>query len=884
MPRLLPLLLLALPSLGHATAQSPGGGAREVRIEHHGAASELRLGAGDVFHTTTAAVSGLRVVEVAGSTALVVTWQERSGLAAPQGFAATSLDGISIVHVHESSGTLQLAHGSFDPLAGVPEVDPLLRAGAESELRLVQFVAQPIEPFLRGVEALGARLLAYVPDNAYVVDLHGVPAASVAGLPYVRWVGAYHPAYKLDAAVRLGLRFGESLRPQRAYNVLVFEKGPDAKEITLDRAIALGAGVQNPDAGARLLELVLTPEQLQELVRLDVVQFADLWGAPEQDMDLAIQFGGGSFFHDTLGFSGQGVRGEVMDGGVRMTHVAFAPGPQVHGPFPAEESHGTSTYGIVFANGNSCPKGMLPNAAGIFTSYIGLANRYNETAELVNPALPWQGVFQSNSWGSPLTTQYTTITVEMDQILFDLDVLICQSQSNSGSQNSRPQAWAKNILSVGGVKHQNTLPTNDDSWTFGGSIGPAVDGRIKPDLAHFYDFVATTTSGFDTACTTGFNGTSSATPIVAGHSGLFYQIWHSGLLGNTPGASVFASRPHMTLAKAMLLNTADQWTFSGASADLTRVHQGWGRPNVKNIYDRRNAMYWVNETDVLTAFSNKLYTLEVAPGEPALRATLVFADPPGNPAVQTQHRVNDLTLKLISPSNVVYWGNQGLLANMWSTPGGSGDHVDTVECVFVQNPEAGSWKAFVIADEVNQDSHVETPALDADYSLVVTGAVHNDVQPGVPYCSGDATLATLCPCFNSGIANHGCANSVEPQGAKLAGSGIVATDTVTLTASQVPPNALTIFMKGDTTDPSGIVFGDGVRCVDGNLIRFGLQNASAGGVAAFPGALPGTVSAAGGTPVGSGITAYYQAYYRNSDGAFCPPATFNITNGYRLTW
>jgi hypothetical protein len=177
MPRLLPLLLLALPSLAPSFAQSPEGGAREVRIEHRGAASELRLGAGPVFHTTTAAVELLRVIEVPGSTALVVTWQERSGTGAPQRMTATSLDGTSIARVRESSGTLQLAHGSFDPLAGLPEVDPLLRAGTESELRLVQFVAQPIEPFLRGVEALGARLFAYVPDDAYVVDLHGVPEA-----------------------------------------------------------------------------------------------------------------------------------------------------------------------------------------------------------------------------------------------------------------------------------------------------------------------------------------------------------------------------------------------------------------------------------------------------------------------------------------------------------------------------------------------------------------------------------------------------------------------------------------------------------------------------------------------------------------------------------
>ena len=81
----------------------------------------------------------------------------------------------------------------------------------------------------------------------------------------------------------------------------------------------------------------------------------------------------------------------------------------------------------------------------------------------------------------------------MDTILFDLDLLACQSQSNAGNQDSRPQAWAKNIVAVGGVRHKNTNIAQDDEWDFGGSIGPAEDGRVKPDLAHFYDSVFTPT-------------------------------------------------------------------------------------------------------------------------------------------------------------------------------------------------------------------------------------------------------------------------------------------------------------------------------------------------------------------------------------------------------
>ena len=83
----------------------------------------------------------------------------------------------------------------------------------------------------------------------------------------------------------------------------------------------------------------------------------------------------------------------------------------------------------------------------------------------------------------------------MDDIIWRLDIAITQSQSNSGTRQSRPQAWAKNIISVGGIRHFNTLTTADDSWTSGASIGPAEDGRIKPDVSYWYDGIFTTTTG-----------------------------------------------------------------------------------------------------------------------------------------------------------------------------------------------------------------------------------------------------------------------------------------------------------------------------------------------------------------------------------------------------
>jgi hypothetical protein len=187
----------------------------------------------------------------------------------------------------------------------------------------------------------------------------------------------------------------------------------------------------------------------------------------------------------------------------------------------------------------------------------------------------------------------------------------------------------------------------------------------------------------------------------------------------------------MTTAKAMLVNTAYQYPFTGTGHDKTRMHQGWGMPDVGKLYDLRENIYVIDETVILEPFDVEQHIVAVEVGEPALKVTMTYADPPGNPAVQSQHRINDLTLKVISPTGTVYYGNNGLLDGVWSTPDGNPDTKNTVECVFVENPEPGAWTVEVHADEIIQDSHIETPELDADYALVASPVMSGPYPPEI---------------------------------------------------------------------------------------------------------------------------------------------------------
>lgn len=643
---------------------------------------------------------------------------ERDGRA----FYTLSIDGGATAATIETDNLLKLRYGTFDPMTELPEIPAALAAPSDGRLFIVQYFTQDTDSYRRAVDALGVERLHHLPENAVLLRGDAAQMLRIATLPFVRFVTPYHPAYRIDETMLA--EFERGAVPTRWYNLLVSRRGLAEKEAVRARVLALGG---ETDAVLPAKDFIMRAKMdrttLLDIIRRDDVLFVDLWSAPENDMDLARQIGGANSIESTLGFTGQGVRGEVMDGGLQTTHVDFqSPAPVLHGAVGVD-SHGTSTFGQIFGDGTADPtaRGMIPDAIGIIASYTNLTDRYVHTQDLLTPA--YEAVFQSNSWGSTLTAAYTTISAEMDTIIFDLDFLICQSQSNNGNQLSRPQAWAKNIVSVGGIKHQNTLTTADDNWTTGASIGPAADGRIKPDISSFYDAIRTTTSGSDTAYTSSFGGTSGATPIVAGHFGIFYQMWNAGLFPVTlpvPGGSVFQNRPHATTAKAMMLNTTTQYAFSGTAADLTRVHQGWGYPNLQTMYDHRQKMLIVNETTILSSLQTASHFVVVGNGEPEFRATLVYADPAALPAAAI-HRLNDLTLKVTDPHGTIYWGNNGLLAGNVSLPGGSADTINTVEQVIIPTPIDGLWTIEVIASAVVVDGHVETPAVDADYALVVRG-------------------------------------------------------------------------------------------------------------------------------------------------------------------
>lgn len=148
-------------------------------------------------------------------------------------------------------------------------------------------------------------------------------------------------------------------------------------------------------------------------------------------------------------------------------------------------------------------------------------------------------------------------------------------------------------------------------------------------------------------------------------------------------------------------------------------------------------------------------------------------------------------------------------------------------------------------------------------------------QSGNSYCEGSA-----CPCANNPTQGTwvGCLSSIG-QGGRLRaiGSQSIAAASLTLQGSQMP-NSNALYLAG--TASANSVLGDGRFCIGGTIVRLGTKT-NVAGTSQFPdvGQLPiaTRVSAV------AGATSYFTVWYRNS-AAFCTPATFNDTNGWRVTW
>lgn len=732
--------LSATTATAHAASAPPQA---SVSVDQSG--SRVMLGTVEA-HRTTARVANLRTNAFTSGTLL--TWDETSATSSGSKWAWVRAGQSSGIVARDADPVIHLKSRRFDPLApGARVVEP----GAPGRLAIVQFRAAPIAELQAALAADGARVIAYLPRTAVLVEVDPARRAGIAAKPFVRWVGDYTLGDKLLAEA------AAMAQPARV-KLQVSRRGLVEQQRVADAVAAVGGRVDSLTPGQFWIDATLSPQQMRQFAARDEIVTADVVDTTlGTDMLVIRQLMGAIPLMDSNQIQGQGIRGEITDAEfLQPMHAAFLTTPPLvrFNDLGAGQSHGTQCFGIIFANWPSNPvfNGLAFAAdQGIFlharlmTTFGGTVSRLTLNQQAIDPAGPIRSMFQSASVGTATNYDYSSASAEFDDTLFQADYLTFQSQSNTATTFSRPQAWAKNVMSVGGISWRGTQDRSDDEWT-SASFGPAPDGRVKPDVANTFEIVPTTSNATPTS-TLNFSGTSAATPVTAGVGALFMQLWHQGAFrlagGGTSGgaATPFDSRPFSTTVKAMIINRAFRYPLD--QGGLSRARQGWGMPNAGSIYDAQSDSIIVNADDPLTTSQSRTYTVTVAASAPELRASLVYIEPAALPSAAFD-LVNDLDLKVTSPSGAIYWGNVGLMSSNFSVAGGAPQSIDNVENVFIDSPEPGTWTVEVVAAAVVQDAYVSTPAIDAAFSLVVSGLA---IPPVVCYanCDGSSGGNVLTP-------------------------------------------------------------------------------------------------------------------------------------------
>lgn len=664
-----------------------------------------------------------------------------------------------MVVVHGSAGKpLMLRNEPFDPATNH---SPTLTAAATApgsvaspqRLYLLQF-REPLRGEWRAtLEKLGVRLIRFVPEDAYVARCDASSVQALARLPFVAWVGHYRAPYKVQTELQ---RISGSALVE--ISVLV---DADAEPIAIQSVRSRFSSLLQESSlrSGLVLRGRFPASEVGRLAESEAV----LWIEPAPRMRLydevaskivAGDGGPNRLLAQRLGWDGRGVTVAVADSGLQWGEPASMH-PDLLGRTPTffsygtlndaadEHGHGTHVTGIIAgdgATGETDENGFLYGlgvapGVSIVTQRIfdglGIYHPPPSFERLTRDAVRAGAIIGSNSWGDDTGGRYDLSAMEFDELVRDADALRLGDQSyilefsagnaGPGARTIGTPAVAKNVIATGATQNDRFdlffYDSGSEAMADFSSRGPAEDGRIKPDLVAPGTWVASLLSEAApeenawmpiSRYYSYMGGTSQAGPHVSGAAALFVQYYRH--FSN--------ATPSPALVKAALINSAVDLDDSLGTEPVPNFQEGWGRVNVVPLVSGER-QYWVLDQTVLLATGDAWEMVISVDETQPLRITLAYTDVPGAPFVLPA-LVNDLDLEVIDPKGVRFTGN--VFQDGVSVPeAGTPDRRNNVECVFLEEPVAGPYRIRVRAHRVPEDARRDTPEIDQDFALVVSG-------------------------------------------------------------------------------------------------------------------------------------------------------------------
>lgn len=715
---------------------------------------------------------------------LLIDEQPAGGRSALQSMAVSVRDEQNVILLNGHNLDTTTPYDTFNQL---PEdlrqtrmADAITRGGSPGKgLYIVQFVGPIKDEWLTELKNTGAKIVSYLPSNAYVVRANRKAAGRLPEFlkqnPVVQFVGDYEPAYRLSQDLQAVRRAGDDSLVNITVQVV---NGPEAaaaiKELSAMASEVVGSysilsytnlALRVP--ASRLVEMarhddVFAVEERTERARRDEAQgqisAGNLSGNSPTGPGYLTWLAGKGF--NSSQFTSFAVN--VVDDATSLTghpdlataRVAFQNNPTSQ--TGAQGGHGFLNAHIVggFNNGTGS---AVEDALG-FNYGLGIAPwaRVGSTA-IFGPGALNPATFEStaygqgsristNSWGftGVAARRYDSFAQTYDRLVRDaqsgtagnqeLTVVFAAGNDGSGANTVSSPATAKNVICVGAG--ENVRQTGTDGCAVGNtgadsandiigfsSRGPVNstggDGRVKPDI------VAPGTHIEAGVPQSNYNGTSVCNQFFPAGQTLYG--WSSGTSHSCPAVAGGAALvyqdflnnslavPSPALLKAYLMNSATYMTGTGAGGNLPSNSQGMGRMDLGRSFDDA-ARIMVDQTQTLGA-TGQTFTITgtVSNTSQPFRVTLGWTDAPG-PTTGAPF-VNNLDLEVVVGGQT-FRGNVFSGAN--SVTGGTADPRNNVESVFLPAGTSGSFTITVRAANIAGDGVPgNADTTDQDFAVVV---------------------------------------------------------------------------------------------------------------------------------------------------------------------
>jgi subtilisin-like proprotein convertase family protein len=286
--------------------------------------------------------------------------------------------------LQRSGQAILLENALLDTTRPAPAIPDQLRAQGDPGSYLVQ-ARGPIDNAFRSLlQAAGAAIVSYIPNNAYLVRASAAVADQLRADPQTQAVLPYEPYYKLKPSL-LKLAVAQNPLPDgSALNVLVFADARETVRADLAKLGAQIAGDEERSPFGPVLRVVPPADSLAAVAALPGVQEVEwtLRRAAANDLS-RVRIGVAAdpiATNNYLGLTGTNVMVNVTDSGVDATHPDL--NPRVFGDstntLVDPNGHGTHVAGIIASSGGQST--TVTNASGPQGPYVGVGTQFRGMA------------------------------------------------------------------------------------------------------------------------------------------------------------------------------------------------------------------------------------------------------------------------------------------------------------------------------------------------------------------------------------------------------------------------------------------------------------------------------------------------------------------------